>query len=196
MATLNHPTRPATPEKLETEIVRVVVKDDRDKLRFMREGAHRDARLPLIVETASRLVRPYKADDWRSQAQALHRFVRDGIRYQRDPDRREQLADARVPLTRGYGDCDDKVRLFVALANALGIEADTWPVWTGDVLKHVQTAIRWPGSERLPFARSSTQLDGPPGSGWVVSDPTIAGAELGVDPLRLPRNEVGRLPLA
>jgi len=175
---------------------RVYVKDDRDKLQFMRAQAHELARVPSVVELASRLVRPYRADDWRRQAEALHAWVRDGIRYQRDPDKREQLASPATSLRRGRGDCDDKVTAFVSLANALGMDADFWPVWQGDVLAHVQTAIRWPGSDRSPLAQVGEQLDAPPGK-WIVSDPTIRGAALGVDPGRLPRNpETGRLPLS
>ncbi|HMG13331.1 MAG TPA: hypothetical protein VK571_09155 [Gemmatimonadaceae bacterium] len=177
---------------------RVAVQDDRAKLRFMRQNAHRAARRPNVVEVASRIVRPFRPDDYRAQASELHRFVRDGIRYQRDPDRREQLADPRASIWRGFGDCDDKAADAMALSNAVGLDADIWPVWKGDMLAHVQWATRWPGSERLPQSRDGGEvLDGPPGKGWLVSDPTIAGAELGVDPQFLPRNpETGKLPLS
>ena len=184
---------------------RIEVAGDREKLGFMRANANRAAVAPSIVELASNIVRPYRPDDWAAQATALHRFVRDGIRYQRDPNRREQLADPRVALGRGYGDCDDKVAAFVALAQALGMEADFWPVWkpgteaTPDpVLDHVQGAVRWPGSSRRADATSGVEtLDAPIGSGWVISDQTIAGAELGQDPRGIARNpETGKLPLS
>lgn len=177
---------------------RVAVADDRAKLAFMRQNAHEGARQQPIVRLASNLVRPFRADDWRAQATTLHRFVRDGIRYQRDPDRREQLADPRASIRRGYGDCDDKVAAFVSLCLALGLDADVWPVWRGDELTHVQGAVRWPGSERLPNAHDGAEVqDGPPGKGWIISDQTIRGAELGTDPRSLPRNpETGRLPLS
>jgi len=164
----------------------------------MRRNAHQGARRRNIVELASQIVRPFRADDWRARAREIHRFVRDGVRYQHDPDRREQLADPRATLWRGYDDCDGKATSSMALMNAVGIEADIWPLWKGDTLAHVQNAVRWPGSERLPQARDGgTVLDGPPGKGWIVSDPTIAGADLGVDPALLPRNpETGKLPLA
>jgi hypothetical protein len=62
----------------------------------------------------------------------------------------------------------------------------------------VQAAVRWPGSERLSNARDGASvLDGPPGAGWIVSDPTIRGTELGTDPILVPRNpETGKLPLS
>lgn len=188
---------------------RVALDGDREKLRFMRMNIDRAATAPAIVELASNLVRPFRPDDWAAQASALHRFVRDGIRYQRDPNRREQLADPRVTLGRGYDDCDGKVAVFVALARALGMEADIWPVWepgteeTPDpVLDHVQGAVRWPASERYrPSVGVALEpvdtLDAPSGRGWVISDQTIAGAELGQDPRGVARNpETGRLPLS
>jgi transglutaminase-like putative cysteine protease len=177
---------------------RLVVDGDRAKLRFMRQNAHRAARRPNVVELASTLVRPFRPDAWRQQASELHRWVRDGVRYQRDPDKREQLADPRASIARAFGDCDDKASVSTALANALGIDADIWPVWKGDMLAHVQSAVRWPGSERLSQSRDGAEvLDGPPGKGWIVSDPTIAGAELGVDPQTIPANpETGKKPLS
>ena len=176
----------------------IAVADDRAKLAVMRENAHRGARKQATVQVASNIVRPFRPDDWRGQARELHRFARDGIRYQRDPDRREQLADVGASVTRGYGDCDDKATDYMALGRSVGLDVEIWPVWHGDELAHVQTATRWPGSERLPNAHDGREVqDGPPGKGWLVSDPTIKGAELGVDPQFMPRNpETGRLPLS
>lgn len=177
---------------------KIEVRDDRGKLAFMRLNAHRAATKPLVVETASNLVRPFRPDDWRRRANALFHFVRDGVHYQRDPDRRENLADVRVDLTRGFGDCDNKAADLMALALSVGFEADLWPVWRGDELAHLQTALRWPGSERFANAHNGDEvLDGPDGGGWIVGDTTIAGAELGTDPSTVPRNpETGRLPLS
>lgn len=176
----------------------IAVDSDNEKLAFMRRNAHRAATRPLVVETASNLVRPYRPDDWRRRANALFHFVRDGVHFQRDPDRRENLTDPRLDLVRGFGDCDNKASVFMALALAVGMEADIWPVWNGDVFTHAQGAIRWPGSERFANARDGASVvDGPPGDGWIVGDLTIAGAELGSDPRLVPRNpETGRLPLS
>lgn len=175
----------------------VGLSNDRQKLRFMRDYIDEAARHPAIVELGSRLVRPFDADAWHRQAKEIHRFVRDGVRYQRDPDRKEQLAHPVAALARGFGDCDDKVALSVALARAVGLEADVWPVWKGDMLDHVQTAMRWPGSAKLDASKSGAKLvDGPPGSGWVIGDMTIRTAELGQDPHTVTKNaETGRPPL-
>jgi transglutaminase-like putative cysteine protease len=171
----------------------VMLPDDLAKLEFLRRQAHELARDPFLIELAARIVRPFRADDWRSQADALHRFVRDGIRYQRHPDKKQQIADN--ALWRGYGACTEKVMAFVAMCLALGIDADFWPLWKGDVMDHVQSAVRFPGFERWS-PRSGTQPGAPPGL-WIVSDPTIAGAELGQDPRTVPVNtDTGKLPLS
>ncbi len=174
---------------------RVYVPDDLGKLEFLRRQAHELSQDPFLIELASRIVRQYRADDWRSQVSALHRFVRDGIRYQRHPDRKQQIADD--ALWRGYGACTEKVMAFVAMCLALGLDADVWPLWKADVMDHVQTAVRFPGYERFqPPPRSGDQPGAPPGL-WIVSDPTIAGAELGQDPHNVPVNQdTGRLPLS
>jgi hypothetical protein len=175
---------------------RIAFANDVEKWRWMDAGAHRDARIPTIVELASTLVRPYAADDWQGMATTIHRFVRDAIRYQHDPDRRERLADAAATLRRGADDCDGKARLAAALANAAGLEAMVWPVFKGPILGHVQWAAKWPGSERLPSAKAHPMRPGGPRE-WIVGDVTIRGCELGEDPLSKPRDPTtGRLPLA
>lgn len=60
------------------------------------------------------------------QAQYLHRLVRDGVRFIREP--RERFADAWWTLELGQGDCDDKARLVVALGRALRLPARFVPL--------------------------------------------------------------------
>lgn len=165
-------------------------RDDAEKLRFLDQNAEAAARDPWIVQLASALIRPYRPDDYFNQARAIARYVRDAIRYQPDPNRREQLAHPVVSLKRGYDDCDGKASAAVALMRAVGLDARIHPLWEGDELKHTQVRVRWPGSDHAlaPFKA--------PG-GWVLGEVTIAGAELGEDPHLLPKNpETGRLPLA
>lgn len=158
------------------------------KLEAMRTGARRDAQRAEVIELASSLARPFPPDAWASFAEQIHAFARDGIRYQHDPDRREQLEDARRVLREGRADCDGKARLAVALARSLGMEAEVWPVWKGPILAHVLAAYRWPGSRTYPGARRD---------GWVPGELTIKGAALGQDPRAIaPNPETGRLPLA
>jgi transglutaminase-like putative cysteine protease len=166
----------------------VTFRNDREKLAAMRRGAVRDAaRLP-IVELATLLTRSYAPDDYAGRVQEIHRFVRDGVRYQHDPNGREKLSDAVSTLSQGTDDCDGKARTAAALAKAIGIEADIAPVWKGPILAHVRTAYRWPGSKSFPGARPN---------GWVVGELTIKDVELGESPWLTPRNPAtGKLPLS
>lgn len=157
------------------------------KLRTLQKGADDDATDPEIVKFASELARPHKPDDYAGIAKEIHAFVRDGIRYQRDPGLREEFESAGTVLRRGWDDCDGKSRLAVALARSLGLDADIQPVWRDGYLTHVQWRVRWPGS--LRFAGNQ--------NGWVIGELTIKGAELGQDPRTIPKNpETGKFPLS
>lgn len=109
-------------------------------------------------------------------AQLIHNFVRDRIRYVRDPidprtgRREEEFADPGVVLRRGYDDCDGKARLAVALALRAGLEARIRAVFRVGDFVHVQAEFRWPGSQRYPHAQRD---------GWVVSETILAGVPLG-----------------
>jgi transglutaminase-like putative cysteine protease len=158
------------------------------KLGRMRSGASLDSRNPEVRKKAVELTRKFRPDDWSNQARALHRWVRDHIRYVHDPDGFEELAPAPVVLERGFDDCDGKVKLVVAMAKALGLDADFQPVWVGPSLGHVQWRVRFPGS---------TQNHGADEAGYLVGDVTVKGAELGQDPRTVPRNpSTGRYPLS
>lgn len=158
------------------------------KLARMRAGARLDSHHPKVRRTAVEITKGFRPDDWPGQARALHRWVRDHIRYVHDPDGVEELAPAPVVLERGFDDCDGKVRAVVAMAKALGMDAKIKPVWVGPALGHVQWQVRWPGS---------TQTNGADEAGYLVGDVTVKGAELGQDPRTVPRNpETGRYPLS
>lgn len=176
----------------------VAFRSDLDKLKFMQDGAAKDARQSEIQRVGLALVSNIRPDDWRGMAREIHRFVRDGIRYTHDPDRKELLMTAADTLKRGADDCDGKARLAAALGRAVGLDAVIWPKWRGPVLGHVQWGIRWPGSDRDPLAQvPASGLPFPAKREWIVGELTIKGAELGEDPSRIAVNpETGRLPLA
>lgn len=176
-------TSPASPLRR----AQLVFQNDAHKLAFMRETARGSARAPDIVELASRLVHALRPDDWIDQVRMIHRWVRDGVRYQHDPDHHEQLADASAVAHKGFDDCDGKAVLFVALCRAVGIDAEVLPLWQGVVLRHVQGGTRFPGHERCGVHRD----------GWLLSELTVRDCEPGQDPFTIARNpETGRLPLA
>lgn len=57
---------------------------------------------------------------WLREISALHSFVRDSIRYQKDPVALELVQTPEATLTLRYGDCDDKSTLLAALLLATG----------------------------------------------------------------------------
>jgi transglutaminase-like putative cysteine protease len=96
---------------------------------------------------------------------AILRFVQWGIDYVRDPGR-EVLEDAAVALLRGYGDCDAKSRLFVALCIACGIPARGLPVRVDEDFPHILAEVfvdgRWQRAD--PTILNSAIADIPPAS--------------------------------
>jgi len=58
--------------------------------------------------------------DYRAEIEAIHRFVRDEIRYVRDINGVETLHGAEWLLRQGAGDCDDKSVLMAAMLESIG----------------------------------------------------------------------------
>ena len=75
---------------------------------------------PLVRETALKITRFLPPKKWEAEARAIHKFVRDQIRYIRDIDGIETIAEADKILQYGQGDCDDKVILAASLLQAIG----------------------------------------------------------------------------
>jgi transglutaminase-like putative cysteine protease len=99
---------------------------------------------------------------------ALHQFVRDGIRYVKDPVPFELLQTPQKTLEYGQGDCDDKSILLAALLQSIGHPARFVSVgFKGGPLSHVlvDTRIR---DKWIPL---ETILDGKP-PGWFPSGVT------------------------
>lgn len=157
-----------------------------EKARWLDEAAQADARLPLTRKFAVQVARSIDPNRKDLLAEELHRFVRDSIHYVHDPSF-EEFASSDVTLQRGIGDCDDKARLFVALARSVGLDARIRPVYdkAGNFV-HVQATVRWPGSQTYPNAL--------PG-GAVVAEFIVEGARLGDDFPQFPRDAAGRIRL-
>lgn len=162
--------------------------DGRQKAERLGVLAWQDARNPVLIPHLDYVVRmlwshPEKLEvapgAWSGPAalaDRIHRYVRDHIRYVRDPidpatgRRREEFADAGVVLRRGYDDCDGKARLVCALALRAGLQARLRAVFKVGDFVHVQAELRWPGSNRYPGASRD---------GWVISETILRGVELG-----------------
>ena len=97
--------------------------------------------------------------------------LRDPATFDRDGPRHgiELLDSAPVGLFRGYGDCDLKARLFVALCLASGLVAEIDPVFRGAYgFPHVRAKV----------LRATGETSGAPQQ-WDVADPTIINSTIG-----------------
>jgi len=142
------------------------------KAAFMTEQSIRDARLPEVQRWAA----VFRALPLTSRAPAILRFAQ-GLEYVRDPGE-EWLEAADVTLARGYGDCDAKERIFVALCVACGIPAVAVPVFRGDRFPHVMAAAFVPIVVGNRFY----------GWRWLEADPTVQNSTLGwIPPYRFAR---------
>ena len=93
---------------------------------MMRSLARRGAQDLAVRETAIRVLQASGARgrDAMAELGALHRFVRDEIRFTGDIRGIETLQSPRYTLSVRAGDCDDKATLLVSMARAVGIGAD------------------------------------------------------------------------
>src|ERR1700682_355636 len=98
----------------------IVFKTLSEKAHWLDAASSLDALRRGIQDVATRFTREPSAE---IRTRNIHRFCRDKIHYERDfqvsrgaPG--EEFADSETVLRRGYGDCDDKARLFVALMRA------------------------------------------------------------------------------
>lgn len=145
------------------------------KARWLDAAASADALHPLVCDVAHRFCIVHV--DPEPIAHALFRFVRDGIRYVRDPGH-EQFTDTATMLRRGAEDCDGKARALVALCRAApvvsrharGLLSRILPVFRGRDFVHVQAHLWWPRSFLHPLAEPD---------GWLLAELTLRDVELG-----------------
>jgi transglutaminase-like putative cysteine protease len=143
-----------------------------EKARYLDGAARFDTLNPWVRAVARRL----RGRTPGETAENIHRFIRDRVRYVRDPigasgRHEEEFADTQTVLQRGFDDCDGKARAFVALALCNGLEARIRPVFPRPgSFEHVQAEVRWPSSA---WDRRAGR------DGWIMSELTLAGVELG-----------------
>lgn len=140
------------------------------KAAFLTEQAIRDAHLPEVQRWAA----VFRALPLTARAPAILRFAQT-LEYVRDPGE-EWLEDAEVTLIRGYGDCDAKERIFVALCVACGLPAVGVPVFRGEQFPHVKAAVFAPVATSAGFVTWR----------WMDVDPTVQNSGLGwIPPYRV-----------
>jgi transglutaminase-like putative cysteine protease len=155
--------------------LRVTFATIQDKASYLDGAARDDAAHPVVVAIAAKVAALPPA----ARAEALWGLVRARVRWVRDPDGVEELADAATVLRRGWDDCDGSARALCALALAAGLEARiraivvpelVAPDVYEDRLEHIQALLRWPGSSEHPLADPE---------GWVLGETTLAGVAFG-----------------
>lgn len=122
------------------EFVRAAVRDPQQKVR--------DTALKIF---STRGVPPRK---YMAELAALHAFVKDSIRYVRDPVGVELVQTPEATLFRGQGDCDDKSTLLAALLESSGHPARFTAVGFGGngfshVLVESKAGARWIPAETI-----------------------------------------------
>jgi transglutaminase-like putative cysteine protease len=141
-----------------------------EKASWIDAQASLDATDPKITDYADRFAKACGPNAPSCVATALHNVVRDGVRYVNGPGH-QRMYDAATTLARGYGNCVDKSRLFVALCRAVEVDARIVPVFNNaSEFYHCQAQVRWPGSALDRRAE--------PG-GWLRAEMIIPGVALG-----------------
>lgn len=74
----------------------------------------------VIRQLALRIVAHLKPKDYLGEVHALHRYVRDAIRYVKDIRGVETVQTPERTLANGQGDCDDKSTLLASLLQSIG----------------------------------------------------------------------------
>jgi hypothetical protein len=160
-----------------------------EKARFLDSAASLDALRTDVQDYAKRFISFSEAE---ARTRAIQRWVRDNIQYQYDyrttiGRRGEEFADSSTLIKRGFGDCDDKARIFVALVRAiemvkpLGARARIRPIFTKHPYEfvHVQAEVKWPRS----VLHENSQ--GP--KGWLLAELILKDCEIGQNPDTVPR---------
>jgi len=73
-----------------------------------------------VRNQALKLVQTLPSKNYMAEVEAIHKYVRDDIRYVKDIDGIETVASPRETMLSGQGDCDDKALLAAALLMGLG----------------------------------------------------------------------------
>lgn len=142
----------------------------RATLGVMRDFARASVANPeqVIRSKAESLTRGLPPRRWGAEIRALHEFVRDEIRYLRDPVNMERVATPEMTLQIGQGDCDDKATLLAALLDSIGHPVRYVALaFNGQGFSHVlvETKIGNTGNDRRDWLPLETILDGKE-AGW------------------------------
>ena len=96
------------------------VQGTRQTLQIMAKLVRQGRENPAVRAQALQLVKPLSQKDYLGEAKKIHAFVRDHVRYVRDPKGVEPLHTAEQMLLQRQGDCDDKTVLVAAMLETIG----------------------------------------------------------------------------
>lgn len=91
-----------------------------DTVALMRRLAREGSRDIRIRNAAAQVIYLQPERSERHEVESLFAFVRDHVRYMRDPLFYEAVAIPAQVLALGYGDCDDKATLLAAMLESVG----------------------------------------------------------------------------
>lgn len=92
----------------------------RRTIELIRQLIEQGKRDEAIRAQAAELVQDIPEGDWQGEIQAIIDFIKDEVRYTRDPYMIESVSDAKDTLELGYGDCDDYTVLAGSMLEAIG----------------------------------------------------------------------------
>jgi transglutaminase-like putative cysteine protease len=124
-------------------------------LRVMREAVATSKVDPALIQTATGIIFLTPEKNELSEVTAIFEWVRDHVRYVRDPHGVESVTDPRMTVRRMVGDCDDQTALLCALFEAVG-----YPT------RFVMGAYSVPGNFEHVYCQVFA------GDSWINCDPT------------------------
>lgn len=92
----------------------------RETLKLMTDITRTFKATPAIRELALKLTANLPQKKWLAEVRAIHRFVRDHVRYVKDIRGVETIQTPVQTLRLGCGDCDDKAILAASLLESIG----------------------------------------------------------------------------
>lgn len=136
---------------------------------LMRQLVDEALRDPSFIRWATDVVRSVPAFDDFAEAEALYNWVRDNVRFTKDPVNKEKLYPPTELLKIRAGDCDDISMLLAAGLMAVGYPARLVTVATPSAPEQ--------------FSHVYVEAEIPAGSNqWVAIDPARFDSEFGVPP--------------
>lgn len=108
-----------------------------------------------VITLSRQLTQSLPAKDYKSELSALQHFVRDKIRYVRDPRDSEMVQTPARTLTIAAGDCDDKSVLLAAMLLSMGFPVLRFVAmgFKGGMYSHVLPEVllgtRWIAAETI-----------------------------------------------